>query len=46
MAFGLLGIPLLLLSYYIYWQLDGNDPEGRVTNTKVSDPKIEDLVKM
>ena len=41
MSFQLLGFPLLLLSYYIYQQLDSNDPEGRVTNAKVSDLKIE-----
>ena len=41
MSFQLLGLPLLLLSYYIYQQFDSNDPEGRVTNAKVSDLKIE-----
>jgi hypothetical protein len=46
MAIGFLSIPLLLLSYYIYWQLDSNDPEGRVTNAKVSNPNMEDHFKM
>ena len=46
MSFQLLGLPLLLLSYYIYQQLDSNDPEGRVTNAKVSDPNMEDYVQI
>ena len=46
MAIGFLSIPLLLLSFYIYWQLYSNDPEGRVTNAKVSDPNMEDYVQI
>ena len=35
MAFGLIVLPLFLLSYYVYQQYEYNDPEGRVVNVKV-----------
>ena len=36
MAFGLMTLPILLIAYFVYQQYDSNDPEGRVTNVKVS----------
>ena len=35
MAFGLIVLPLFLLSYYVYQLYEYNDPEGRVVNVKV-----------